>query len=66
MITWVNSAKGIGIILVIFGHLLYSSNLQGLNQIIYAFHIPLFLFYLDMFKNVVTLEIMYYKKYIDY
>ena len=42
MITWVNSAKGIGIILVIFGHLLYSSNLQGLNQIIYAFHIPLF------------------------
>ena len=39
---WVNSAKGIGVVLVIVGHLLYSSNLQMLNKFIYAFHMPLF------------------------
>ena len=39
---WVNSAKGIGIILIILGHLLYSSNMPWLSQIIYSFHTPLF------------------------
>ena len=39
---WVDSAKGIGIILVIMGHLLYSSDIPWLNQIIYSFHMPLF------------------------
>ena len=39
---WVNSAKGIGVVLVIIGHLLYSSNLPMINKFIYAFHMPLF------------------------
>jgi len=39
---WADSAKGIGVILVILGHLLYQSNLQVLNRVIYSFHMPLF------------------------
>ena len=42
IILWINSAKGIGVILIILGHLLYSSNVTFLNQIIYSFHMPLF------------------------
>ncbi len=41
-IDWVNSAKGIGVILVVLGHLLYKSNLSLLNRWIYSFHMPLF------------------------
>lgn len=39
---WVNSAKGIGVILVVLGHLLYESNIPYVNQVIYSFHMPLF------------------------
>lgn len=39
---WLNSAKGIGVILVILGHLLYKSSWTTLNQFIYAFHMPMF------------------------
>lgn len=39
---WLNSAKGIGVILVILGHLLYNSRFVGFNHYIYAFHMPLF------------------------
>lgn len=39
---WVNSAKGIGIVLVILGHLLYGSNMAIVNKTIYSFHMPLF------------------------
>ena len=39
---WVDAAKGIGIILVVFGHLLYGSDVPLLNRFIYSFHMPLF------------------------
>lgn len=39
---WLNSAKGIGVILVIFGHLLYKSGFKEVNHFIYAFHMPMF------------------------
>lgn len=39
---WVDSAKGIGVILVVVGHLLYNSDLPLLNKLIYSFHVPLF------------------------
>lgn len=39
---WLNSAKGIGVILVILGHLLYKSRFREVNHYIYAFHMPLF------------------------
>ncbi|WP_407260868.1 acyltransferase family protein [Klebsiella pneumoniae] len=50
--TWVDYAKGIGIILVVFGHAnrgLYSSGIyispeiyHYLDNVIYSFHMPLF------------------------
>jgi len=53
---WVDQAKGIGILLVVFGHVLSGVRLAGLNidpqffrwtwDAIYSFHIPLF-FYLS-------------------
>lgn len=39
---WLNSAKGIGVILVVFGHLLYKSSFKEINHFIYAFHMPMF------------------------
>ncbi len=39
---WIDSAKGIGVILVVLGHFLYQSNLPMLNRAIYSFHMPLF------------------------
>lgn len=39
---WLNSAKGIGVLLVILGHLLYKCSLTWPGQIIYAFHMPMF------------------------
>lgn len=39
---WLNSVKGLGVILVIFGHLMGKSTLLDLNQFIYSFHMPLF------------------------
>ncbi|WP_162779036.1 acyltransferase family protein, partial [Klebsiella pneumoniae] len=52
--TWVDYAKGIGIILVVFGHAnrgLYSSGIyispeiyHYLDNVIYSFHMPLFFF----------------------
>lgn len=41
-ILWIDTAKGIGVILVILGHLLYQSNCPMLNQAIYSFHMPMF------------------------
>lgn len=40
-ISWIDICKGLGIILVIYGHALYSENYRYL---IYAFHMPLFFF----------------------
>ena len=39
---WLNSAKGIGVILVVLGHLLYKSGFKEVNHFIYAFHMPMF------------------------
>lgn len=39
---WVDTAKGIGVILTIIGHLLYFSNIPIMNRIIYSFHVPMF------------------------
>lgn len=57
--TWVDYAKGIGIILVVFGHAnrgLYSSGIyispeiyHYLDNVIYSFHMPLFSFFLGCF-----------------
>lgn len=38
-IEWIDIAKGIGIILVVIGHI---SQIKVLNEIIYSFHMPLF------------------------
>ena len=38
-IEWIDIAKGIGIILVVIGHI---SQIKVLNDIIYSFHMPLF------------------------
>jgi fucose 4-O-acetylase-like acetyltransferase len=56
---WVNYAKGIGIILVVFGHVnrgLYSAGIsfsesgyQLLDSVIYTFHMPLFFFLSGLF-----------------
>lgn len=44
-ITWLDAAKGYGILLVIFAHVDYSY----LRNIIYTFHMPLFFFCLAMY-----------------
>lgn len=41
-IEWVDTAKGIGCILVILGHLLYKSSYPIINTAIYSFHMPMF------------------------
>ena len=41
-ITWVDSAKGIAIYLIVVGHFLNVSSLELVNKAIYSFHIPLF------------------------
>lgn len=57
--TWVDYAKGIGIILVVYGHLLSSGYHAGLkippgffalsDSIVYSFHMPLFFFLSGLF-----------------
>ncbi|MFI8418069.1 acyltransferase family protein [Serratia sp. NPDC078593] len=57
--TWVDHAKGIGIILVVFGHVnrglysagihLSSSTYQLIDSVIYSFHMPLFFFISGLF-----------------
>lgn len=57
--TWVDYAKGVGIILVVFGHVnrgLYNSGIiipgklfQHIDNIIYTFHMPLFFFLSGLF-----------------
>ena len=39
---WIDSAKGIGVILIVIGHLLYDSSHELLIKLIYSFHVPLF------------------------
>lgn len=40
---WVDTTRGIGVLLVIIGHMLYGSpDFDPLNQFIYSFHVPLF------------------------
>lgn len=41
-ISWLDTVKGLGVYLVIIGHLWYYSNLPVINKGIYSFHMPLF------------------------
>lgn len=40
-ILWVDAAKGVGIVLIVLGHILRGGEL---NTVLYAFHVPLFFF----------------------
>ncbi|MBC1212116.1 acyltransferase family protein [Listeria booriae] len=60
-ITWIDYAKGIGIILVVYGHVLRGVFEAGLDipiklftyedSFIYSFHMPLFFFLSGLFAN---------------
>lgn len=41
-IEWVDTAKGIGLFLVVLGHLWYSSDLAAVHYLLYSFHVPMF------------------------
>ena len=44
---YIDVAKGIGILLVVYGHVINSGSLESLSvvsQVIYSFHMPLFFF----------------------
>lgn len=41
-IEWLDTAKGIGVVLVILGHLWYSCKYPIVNRFIYSFHMPMF------------------------
>ena len=45
-INWIDQVKGIGILLVVIGHMNIP---QELSKIIFSFHMPLFFFYLRVF-----------------
>ena len=54
-IEWVDIAKGIGIILVVIGHMVKGNGIVG--QSIWAFHMPLFFFLSGMFMRPTELFI---------
>lgn len=41
-IEWLDIAKGLGVLLVVLGHLWYNCSFSIVNQIIYTFHMPMF------------------------
>ena len=41
-IEWLDVAKGLGVLLVILGHLWYKCSFPIVNQVIYTFHMPMF------------------------
>ena len=41
-ILWVDVAKGIGIFLIVLGHIIKKSPNPEINQAIYSFHVPFF------------------------
>ena len=59
---WIDAAKGFGVLLVIIGHLLYSSTLDNLNQAIYSFHTPLFFMLSGYVDHRSTNRKDYYKR----
>ena len=44
---WIDSAKGLGILLIVFGHVYSTVTPSALNLYIYAFHVPLFFFFIS-------------------
>lgn len=48
-IEWVDTAKGIGIILMIFGHISLEYGQIHIKQVISAFHMPLFFMLAGLF-----------------
>lgn len=41
-ILWIDVAKGIGIFLIVYGHILYAAKTTVINQFLYSFHVPFF------------------------
>lgn len=41
-LNWIDSLKGLGVIIIIIGHILYNSQMTLLLKMIYSFHVPLF------------------------
>ena len=41
-ISWIDTAKGLGVFFVVLGHLWYGSSNNEINQLIYSFHVPFF------------------------
>ena len=41
-IAWIDTAKGLGLFLVVFGHFLTIGTMQNLKTAIYAFHVPMY------------------------
>lgn len=59
-IVWIDIAKGLGILLVIAGHLfLYDSKISA---IIFSFHMPLFFFFAGMLEHDGDLNFSEYLK----
>ena len=48
-IAWVDAAKGVGILLVVFGHLIDGRSFPDIY--ILSFHMPLFLFIFGIFMS---------------
>lgn len=59
---YIDSARGIGIVLVVFGHLLNQNS--DLYSIIYSFHVPFFFLLSGMFLNPTLKFVSYLLKYI--
>lgn len=53
-IDWIDIAKGIGIILVVMGHL--AAEDQDLKRFIYCFHMPLFFFISGIVFNIKNIK----------
>lgn len=50
-IAYIDTAKGVTILLVIIGHCAWIKSVPGLDHLIYSFHIPLFFIVSGMFTK---------------
>lgn len=62
-LSWIDQAKGIGVILVILGHLIYhQDSLTPMAKAIYSFHMPMFFILSGYVLNEVDFSFFYYVK----
>jgi acyltransferase len=61
-ISWIDIARGIGIIFVIYAHVFYVLGSSGYSYLLYAFHIPLFFFLSGVVFNKPSSLIAFLKK----